>query len=43
MDHFSGLSDEQIERLEKVEGTARPIASLANLLKLHRPMVIGRA
>lgn len=40
MDHFSGLSDEQIERLEKVEGTARPIASLANLLKLHRPMVI---
>jgi len=40
MDHFSALSDEQISRLEKVEGADRPIASLANLLKLHRPMVI---
>ncbi|KZL01613.1 Type III restriction enzyme, res subunit [Pseudovibrio sp. Ad5] len=40
MDHFSGLSQEQEERLDKVEGTNRPIASLANLLRLHRPMVI---
>ena len=40
MGHFSGLSTEQIERLQVVEGTDRPIASLANLLKLHRPMVI---
>ena len=40
MDHFSGLSDAQLERLEKVEGAKRPIASLANLLKLHRPTVI---
>tara|TARA_R110001606_G_scaffold396480_1_gene570700 strand:+ start:3006 stop:5666 length:2661 start_codon:yes stop_codon:yes gene_type:complete len=40
MDHFSGLSDAQAVRLEKVEGTHRPIASLANVLKLHRPMVI---
>lgn len=40
MDHFSGLTDAQIARLEKVEGTDRPIASLANLLRLHHPMVI---
>lgn len=40
MDHFSSLSDDQKERLDKVEGTDRPVASLANLLKLHRPMVI---
>lgn len=40
MDHFSGLTQEQIGRLEKVEGANRPVASLANLLKLHRPMVI---
>lgn len=40
MDHFASLSDEQKAPLEKVEGTERPIASLANLLRLHRPMVI---
>jgi type III restriction enzyme len=40
MDHFSGLSEAQEARLEKVEGTDRPVASLANLLRLHRPMVI---
>ena len=40
MDHFSGLSETQLARLDKVEGTNRPVASLANLLKLHRPMVI---
>lgn len=40
MDHFSGLSDAQKEPLERVEGSGRPIASLANLLRLHRPMVI---
>lgn len=40
MDHFSGLTDAQTARLEKVEGTDRPIASLANLLRLHHPMVI---
>lgn len=40
MDHFTGLTDVQIARLETVEGTDRPIASLANLLRLHRPMVI---
>lgn len=40
MDHFSGLSDQQLSDLEKVEGTDRPVASLANLLRLHRPMVI---
>lgn len=40
MDHFSGLTDEQTARLEKMEGTHRPTASLANVLRLHRPMVI---
>ena len=40
MDHFSSLSEEQKNRLEKIEGGTRPIASFANLLKLHRPMVI---
>jgi len=40
MDHFSGLAAEQLERLNKLEGTNRPVASLANLLRLHRPMVI---
>lgn len=40
MDHFSGLSPAQMARLERVEGTDRPVASLANVLRLHRPMVI---
>ena len=40
MGHFAGLSKDQIARLDRVEGTDRPVASLANLLKLHRPMVI---
>lgn len=40
MDHFSGLTPNQLERLETLEGSERPVASLANLLRLHRPMVI---
>ena len=40
MDHFANLTDEQIAPLDKIEGVARPVYSLANLLKLHRPMVI---
>ena len=40
MDHFENLTDEQGGPLDKVEGASRPIASLANLLRLHRPMVI---
>lgn len=40
MDHFEGLTEEQIATLDIMDGTRRPIASLANLLKLHRPMVI---
>ena len=40
MGHFENLTEEQSAFLEKVEGTSRPIASLANLLRLHRPMVI---
>ena len=40
MDHFSGLTAAQEARLEAVEGAGRPVASLANVLRLHRPMVI---
>ena len=40
MDHFSGLDAAQLARLEKVEGSDRPIASLSNVLRLHRPRVI---
>lgn len=40
MDHFSGLDPAQVARLENVEGGQRPVASLANVLRLHRPMVI---
>ncbi|MGJ3230658.1 MAG: DEAD/DEAH box helicase [Oceanicaulis sp.] len=40
MDHFSGLNEDQRARLELMEGTHRPVASLANVLRLHRPMVI---
>ena len=40
MDHFESLAKHQAWPLEKVEGSERPIASLANLLRLHRPMVI---
>ena len=39
-DHFSGLTEVQEAGLEKVDGTNRPIVSLANLLRLHRPMEI---
>lgn len=40
MDHFSGLTLNQLARLERVEGSDRPVASLANVLRLHRPMII---
>lgn len=40
MDHFANLTDEQLLPLDKIEGGVRPVYSLANLLKLHRPMVI---
>ncbi|GAA6187025.1 DEAD/DEAH box helicase family protein [Litorivita sp. NS0012-18] len=40
MDHFASLTEEQKAPLDLVEGTSRPVASLANLLRLHRPMVI---
>jgi type III restriction enzyme len=40
MDHFSNLTEAQIAELDLIEGGSRPIYSLANLLKLHRPMVI---
>jgi type III restriction enzyme len=40
MGHFEGLTDTQIATLDIKDGTNRPVHSLANLLKLHRPMVI---
>lgn len=40
MEHFSGLTEQQEAGLEHVVGSGRPVASLANLLRLHRPMVI---
>ncbi|MBC6441820.1 MAG: DEAD/DEAH box helicase family protein [Rhodobacteraceae bacterium] len=40
MDHFTTLTGEQKAPLDKVAGSGRPVASLANLLRLHRPMVI---
>lgn len=39
MDHFSGLRPEQVAHLDKLDGGG-PIPSLANLLRLHRPLVI---
>ena len=40
MGHFSGLLESQTARLEKADGGRRPISSLANLLRLRRPMII---
>jgi len=40
MEHFSSLTPQQKAGLQLVEDTQRPIASLANLLRLHRPMMI---
>jgi type III restriction enzyme len=40
MDHFVSLTEAQTAPLDRIEGGSRPVYSLANLLKLHRPMVI---
>ena len=40
MDHFENLSDQQMAGLDRIEAGSRPVYSLSNLLKLHRPMVI---
>jgi type III restriction enzyme len=40
MDHFASLTEAQTAPLDRIEGGSRPVYSLANLLKLHRPMVI---
>lgn len=40
MDHFSGLDPSQVARLDMIEGTDTVAYTLANLLRLHRPMVI---
>ncbi len=39
MDHFSGVDPSLLNSLEKYED-GRPIHSLANLLRMHRPVVI---
>jgi len=40
MEHFRGLPETACARLHAQEGTGRPVYSLANVLRLHRPMVI---
>ena len=39
MDHFEGLAAEQLALLDKTE-SGKPARSLANVFKLHRPVVI---
>ena len=39
MDHFSGVDPALLDSLEKYED-GKPVQSLANLLRLHRPIVI---
>ena len=39
MDHFSGVDSALLDSLEKYED-GKPVQSLANLLRLHRPIVI---
>ena len=38
--HFQGLEASQVERLDAYEGSAIPIPSLANLLRLNNPIVL---
>jgi type III restriction enzyme len=40
LDHFSGLPDVVVKRLELTPGGNTPIPSLCNVLKLRRPVVI---
>ncbi|MBV9851172.1 MAG: DEAD/DEAH box helicase family protein [Armatimonadetes bacterium] len=40
MPHFDGLAPAQAAALEKYEGTDAPVPSLANVLRLRRPVVI---
>jgi type III restriction enzyme len=40
MDHFGGLDPAQVARLDRIEGTQTVAYTLANVLRLHRPMVI---
>lgn len=39
MDHFTGLDSALLESLEKYED-GKPVQSVANLLRLHRPIVV---
>ena len=40
MEHFENLTAGQLELLDKIEGTDKPGRSLANVFKLHRPVII---
>lgn len=40
MEHFQHLTEAQQADLDRIDGTAQPVRSLANLLRLHPPMVI---
>jgi type III restriction enzyme len=40
MSQFGEAAERRVDRLEKIEGTNRPVRSLENFLRLHRPMVI---
>ena len=40
MDHFGDLVASRAADLEQLENAGRPVFSLANVLRLHRPMVI---
>ncbi len=40
MEHFENLTAKQLELLDKIEGTDKPAKSLANVFKLHRPVII---
>ena len=40
MSHFTGLSAEALADLDRIDGMDRPLYSLANVLKMRRPVVI---
>lgn len=40
MAHFSGIPESTLSRLERYEGGSKPVPSLANLLRLYRPIII---
>ena len=40
MEHFENLTAEQLALLDTIEGTDKPAKSLANVFKLHRPVIV---